>query len=152
MLGFKPSISDVGISSNLQTWMLETAIVFAWLVWGLHPLHGVTNVHQQETGLVVTTSMSSHQQAEALAEADDDQNNKMCCMPRSLNESCFDETDESSGLGDALRFGKWQKLMNRQGRDSLQRPSVSFVGTDSVNHQLVSWRGSCWIEFTFWFE
>ena len=78
-------------------------------------------------------------QQSIMTEADDDNNNRMCCMPR--NKSCDRENIISSGLGDAAsRFRKWHERMNRQGRDSLQRPSVSFVDVDSVNHHLVSLR------------
>jgi len=79
-------------------------------------------------------------QQSMMTEADDDQNNKICCMPRSLNESCYGETDKSPGLGDASRFEKWQERMKRQGRDSLQHPSAYLVGADSVdNHRVSLW-------------
>jgi len=70
-----------------------------------------------------------------LTKADDDNNNRICCM--SLNESCYGKTDRFSGVGGAAsKFGKWQERMKRQGR-------VSFDGADSVNHHLVSLCGSC---------
>jgi len=74
----------------------------------------------------------------------DNNNSRMCCISELLNESCYDKTDRSYGLGDtASRFEKWQERMKHQDRVPLQRTDASFVGADSVNHYLVSLCSLC---------